>query len=178
MSCKYFFRIPTKTTFISTESWKKYLLIRGHVVFLFSFDTYDVVRSWSIFLLPFIVLDNLFDFLCSYDVCLPDCIYHVTWLTHIHFQSFITVMCKVGFFVLWVLFSSNCNLSFLWLFAYPPELIWNWAPLYLPPLFLLKVACNNHKARLIFSKGLLQLLCLAARWLCSGREIPFLHLHK
>ena len=28
--------------------------------FLFSFDTYDVVRSWSIFLLPSIVLDNLF----------------------------------------------------------------------------------------------------------------------
>ena len=60
-SCKYFLRIPTKTTFISTESWKLHQLIRGHVVFLFSFDTYDVVRSWSIFLLPSIVLDNLFD---------------------------------------------------------------------------------------------------------------------
>ena len=51
---------PTKTTFIFTESWKSYQLIRGQVVFLFSFDTYDVVRSWSIFLLPSIVFDNLF----------------------------------------------------------------------------------------------------------------------
>jgi len=61
LSCKYFLRIPTKTTFIFTESWKLYQLIRGHVVFLFSFDAYDVVRSWSIFLLPSIVLDNLFN---------------------------------------------------------------------------------------------------------------------
>ena len=60
LSCKYFLRIPTKTTFISTESWKSHQIIRGHVVFLFSFDTYDVVRSWSIFLLPSIVLVNLF----------------------------------------------------------------------------------------------------------------------
>ena len=52
LSCKYFLRIPTKTTFISAESWKSYQLIRGHVVFLFTFDTYDVVRSSSIFLLP------------------------------------------------------------------------------------------------------------------------------
>ena len=60
LSCKYFLRIPTKTTFIFAKSWKLYQLIIGHVDFLFSFDTYDVVRSWSIFLLPSIVLDNLF----------------------------------------------------------------------------------------------------------------------
>ena len=36
LSCKYFLRIPTKTTFISTESWKSYQLIRGYLVFLFS----------------------------------------------------------------------------------------------------------------------------------------------
>ena len=60
LSCIYFLRIPTKTTFISTKSWKSYQLIRGHVVFLFSFATYDVVRSWSIFVLPSIVLVNLF----------------------------------------------------------------------------------------------------------------------
>ena len=36
-SCKYFLRIPTKTTFIFTESWKSYQLIRGHVV-LFSYE--------------------------------------------------------------------------------------------------------------------------------------------
>ena len=61
LSCIYFLRIPTKTTFISTKSWKSYQLIRGHVVFLFSFATYDVVRSWSIFVLPSIVLVNLFE---------------------------------------------------------------------------------------------------------------------
>ena len=61
MSCIYFLRIPTKTTFISTKSWKSYQLIRGHVVFLLSFATYDVVRSWSIFMLPSIVLVNLFE---------------------------------------------------------------------------------------------------------------------
>ena len=62
MSCKYFSRIPTKTTFILAESWKSYQLIRGRVVCLFTIDTCDVVRSWSIILLPSIVLENLFEF--------------------------------------------------------------------------------------------------------------------
>ena len=60
-SFKYFLRIPAKITFISAESWKSYKLIRGHVVFLFTFDTCDVVHNWSIFLLPSIVLDNQFE---------------------------------------------------------------------------------------------------------------------
>ena len=55
LSFKYFLRIPAKITFISAESWKSYKLIRGHVVFLFTFDTCDVVHNWSIFLLPSIV---------------------------------------------------------------------------------------------------------------------------
>ena len=62
MSCKYFLRIPTKTAFISAESWKSYQLTRGHVIFLFTYDTCDIVTSWSIFLLPSIVLDNLFGY--------------------------------------------------------------------------------------------------------------------
>ena len=53
-------------TYSYAESWKSYQLIREHVVFLFTFDTCDVVRSWSNFLLPSIVLDNLFDFQCSF----------------------------------------------------------------------------------------------------------------
>ena len=50
----------------STVNLGNHQLIREHVVFLFTFDTCDVVRSWSNFLLPSIVLDNLFDFYCSF----------------------------------------------------------------------------------------------------------------
>ena len=72
LSCKYFLRIPTKTIFIFTESWTVYQLIGGHVVFLFSFDTFDVVHSWSIFLLPSIVLDTLFGGDKSWGVAIKD----------------------------------------------------------------------------------------------------------
>ena len=63
----FFTRISTQYTDDIYLSWilEIILTIVGqHVVFLFSFDTCDVVGSWLIFLLPSFVLDNLFGERC------------------------------------------------------------------------------------------------------------------
>ena len=113
LSCKYFLRISTKTTFISTETWKVYQLIRGHVVFLFSFDTYDVVRSWSIFLLPSIELDNLFgrNHNFSFYIDLPK-IKNIVFEIIKRMLGQYCTLCRFWWF----------ELSFLLLF--PPEIRW------------------------------------------------------